>query len=1203
MEEFIKIEYDIRYRSAHFGSVCDGVCGIVSGTGAQQDLYSCKSLTVPAATASWCADSPLANSDYDVTDEDDPDATCELACTDWTGADCAYYGILKTIEQGQVKTKCTFWETCDNVTAWPSVELPGWKAESACMPDIVVGNYLGNSTANSSAGCMEFCKEKGARCCSTEAGLPGKTAPFKCEAYGHNMIGEKITDGAYMVHTMPNFESPYERCTGECTATIDCAAGLECFKRRKGEPIPGCTGDGRADDAGYCYDPEAGAVHRANPSRSANGAAGQDLLGTVTVYEAQTAEAQLSGFGGVPFYLDQLATVNLGFILVTQPTVAAIVGADQSLTARAVPCAVDFVDLSIWRIEDLACPLNYPYRGGKYCYNKEGYETGTPNFLTNGYGTCDSWCADESISSICPNATATATWPPCAAATATNTDRLCSDVDRTCDTLAGSTQGTLAPVCPPDYPYTSLINTSGICYNDTDYDGGVVLGSFVPQAKMKFVVEANSGDDDVYCGGAPGMKEHGSFNDVTEADAFYNALDTVNNVETCKNACSQSYIPGGVKGCKVACTAASSLGACYSASKADVECNMEHGVVFNAETQQQRCACTRYTCSATEWHSTNAEFVRYVPTATNYSATCESAAKALGKDTDNGMKEQTLTDTDTVEACYRLSKSDGECNMEHGVVYAKAEGCHCFTTTCHSVEKWMDWHNRDYFSRYGLEAAAGNTCAAGNLDSATTPAIMRLKVLDSDFTIAPERGYIEKHTLVVDGIENANLSYVSASQTHELNHTGCADLPGGCKFMECTCTPDDARPGYCTELQVEEGQTDGASTWTLRWDPWAGVNSSTAALYGTTYCHLKLRFIDNSGTLGDWPGDYVKDKLGITSETLTILLEATPGVTAAVNLPARATRFYATNTKVDLDDVDASKVTSYYVHIEDDAAGTEATLVRMDSGSYLPFEVEVAHATNLGDGDAQGLAGQECPTTSATSATVTDTECPDTVGDVTVQQTDWLFTTQTCGPALGCDLTWKLNVTTAVSLGHMIGTPGATNEVYLRLKDKGGVEVFVQMPSVRIETGRKRLARRDDGEPLRTGQFNIAVDGNGRLTASEAAPFLVVPTGESNAGNDALEPDAAANVTNGDGDRDRDGNGNGGGDQDVGTNNNPDADARDAGADSLLGNKWALIPVIAAFVALLTSIVGLVVVCSNQRSAHRARAKVHPMSAEAINLA
>merc|ERR1711920_1003094 len=33
-------------------------------------------------------------------------------------------------------------------------------------------------------------------------------------------------------------------CTGECDADSQCAKGLKCFQRSKGEKIPGCKGNG-----------------------------------------------------------------------------------------------------------------------------------------------------------------------------------------------------------------------------------------------------------------------------------------------------------------------------------------------------------------------------------------------------------------------------------------------------------------------------------------------------------------------------------------------------------------------------------------------------------------------------------------------------------------------------------------------------------------------------------------------------------------------------------------------------------------------------------------------------------------------------------------------------------------------------------------------------------------------------------------------
>merc|ERR1739848_116733 len=45
-------------------------------------------------------------------------------------------------------------------------------------------------------------------------------------------------------------------CTGECDADSQCAKGLKCFQRSKGEKIPGCKGNGGGKDWDYCYDPK-----------------------------------------------------------------------------------------------------------------------------------------------------------------------------------------------------------------------------------------------------------------------------------------------------------------------------------------------------------------------------------------------------------------------------------------------------------------------------------------------------------------------------------------------------------------------------------------------------------------------------------------------------------------------------------------------------------------------------------------------------------------------------------------------------------------------------------------------------------------------------------------------------------------------------------------------------------------------------------
>jgi hypothetical protein len=45
-------------------------------------------------------------------------------------------------------------------------------------------------------------------------------------------------------------------CWGECDNDAQCATGLKCFQREKGEKIPGCKGPGGGKNWDYCYDPK-----------------------------------------------------------------------------------------------------------------------------------------------------------------------------------------------------------------------------------------------------------------------------------------------------------------------------------------------------------------------------------------------------------------------------------------------------------------------------------------------------------------------------------------------------------------------------------------------------------------------------------------------------------------------------------------------------------------------------------------------------------------------------------------------------------------------------------------------------------------------------------------------------------------------------------------------------------------------------------
>merc|ERR1712210_141267 len=67
---------------------------------------------------------------------------------------------------------------------------------------------------------------------------------------GSSNAGDKTLGG-------PNSGSAknLKACWGECDADSQCASGLKCFQRSKGEKIPGCKGKGGGRDWDYCYDP------------------------------------------------------------------------------------------------------------------------------------------------------------------------------------------------------------------------------------------------------------------------------------------------------------------------------------------------------------------------------------------------------------------------------------------------------------------------------------------------------------------------------------------------------------------------------------------------------------------------------------------------------------------------------------------------------------------------------------------------------------------------------------------------------------------------------------------------------------------------------------------------------------------------------------------------------------------------------------
>jgi len=63
-----------------------------------------------------------------------------------------------------------------------------------------------------------------------------------------------------------------KRCIGECDSDSQCAFGLRCYQRQKGEGVPGCSGKGKGADWDYCYLPAGGGACAGVPYHSTHNA-------------------------------------------------------------------------------------------------------------------------------------------------------------------------------------------------------------------------------------------------------------------------------------------------------------------------------------------------------------------------------------------------------------------------------------------------------------------------------------------------------------------------------------------------------------------------------------------------------------------------------------------------------------------------------------------------------------------------------------------------------------------------------------------------------------------------------------------------------------------------------------------------------------------------------------------------------------------
>merc|ERR1711934_971029 len=125
-----------------------------------------------------------------------------------------------------------------------------------CVND---GDCEGWCSGKSGAGCLGTCVpflETGAKCSGS---VTAKLNDYKCKGKRECSCnactgpGDKTLGGPN-----DNKAKNLEACWGECDNDSQCAKGLKCFQRSKGEKIPGCTGAGSGKDWDYCYNPSLG---------------------------------------------------------------------------------------------------------------------------------------------------------------------------------------------------------------------------------------------------------------------------------------------------------------------------------------------------------------------------------------------------------------------------------------------------------------------------------------------------------------------------------------------------------------------------------------------------------------------------------------------------------------------------------------------------------------------------------------------------------------------------------------------------------------------------------------------------------------------------------------------------------------------------------------------------------------------------------
>ena len=105
-----------------------------------------------------------------------------------------------------------------------------------------------DSDAQCAEGLLCFQRDNGEK-------IPGCTGPGSAKYWDYCFDPSKSSDYTKLGGSDNDTAKNLTACTGECDADSQCARGLQCFQRQRGEPIPGCWGKGGGPDWDYCYNP------------------------------------------------------------------------------------------------------------------------------------------------------------------------------------------------------------------------------------------------------------------------------------------------------------------------------------------------------------------------------------------------------------------------------------------------------------------------------------------------------------------------------------------------------------------------------------------------------------------------------------------------------------------------------------------------------------------------------------------------------------------------------------------------------------------------------------------------------------------------------------------------------------------------------------------------------------------------------------